>query len=174
MGLYFGLLGRSAHGKTAMKFLNFWHFLKYLQGKSFIVQLSKDDVPAPDTLRSNVEANPNDAGARRRLGAHLLTIGELDAAYSELLEAISLLSQDQNAEDDSCGQAGRTLTGDRRLADRAMARYFAAKTLEQMGRDAEAREHWQGCADDWRSAVPDEKYLPGIPYYTEATTKLYS
>ncbi|MCW3100102.1 MAG: hypothetical protein JWL77_5720 [Chthonomonadaceae bacterium] len=60
----------------------------------------------------------------------------------------------------------------RRLSQRAFANYQAAKTLELMGRDADARKHWQGCADDLRESLPDERHLSGNPLYMRAMEKL--
>lgn len=148
--------------KDHWNFSNAGECWNYLRGRSFVIQIP-DDGQETDlaTLQRNVAAHPADDRARRKLGAALLTVGSLDAAYTEFQEVVRLQSNSQNTEEAS-----------RRLADRAFTRYLAATTLEQMGRDAEAREQWQACAEDWRSAIPDEKHLAEITYYTEAMDKL--
>jgi tetratricopeptide (TPR) repeat protein len=154
------------------EYVNLKEFINHLRGRSFQVLYTG---PKPDraTAQSKVEANPADSRARLALGAQFLDTGELDAAYREFQEAISLLSNDQGAEDDS-SSADRTLPFDRRLAERAFARYFAATALEQMGREEEAREQWQGCADDYQDSLPTEnkKYLSENSHYLKAIEKL--
>ena len=122
-----------------------------------------DNQPEPDldTLRKGVAENPSDLRARHFLAAHLLTAGSLDEAYSEYLEVIAQLSSDQTSKANSLGPG-----------QLGLAHYQTAQVLEQMGRDADARWHWQACADVWRSLVPDKKDLHEIRYYTDAMEKL--
>ncbi len=145
-----------------VEFTNYWQFLKYRRGKSFSIQMS-EDRPQPDvaTLRQNVEDNPTDFQARLHLGAHLATFGSPDEGYKEFLEAIALLSSDQGGE-----------TGARRLSDRSFANYMAARTLDEMGRDAAARQHWKRCAEDMEAAFPDKKSLRDNPLYVRAMDRL--
>lgn len=166
MNLWNGLRGKpitvQLPGRPPMDLLNVWQYLKLLRGKPFIIQNTDDDGPMPDldTVRRSVEANPTDAQARTMLAAYLMDAGSLDEAYRECLEAIAVLSNAPNAGDDYQGRS-----------QRAHARGLAAQVLEQMGRNADARQYWQGCADDLRSVVPQE-ILPRHLYYVQAMRKL--
>ena len=150
-------------GRT-INFLNFWEFLNYLREQPFQIP-GPDSSQQPDlpALKSSVEANPTDPRARMQLGAHLHTAGSFDEAYQEYLEAIALLSNVEGMDDIS-----------RRLSFRAFARRMTAKVLEDIGRDADARQQWQGCADDIQAAMPDQKYLSQNPHYLEAMDKIKS
>ena len=143
-------------------YTNYWQFLNHRRGKSFTCKLP-EDYPRPDmdTLRSRLADDPTDVRARMGLAANLHTAGSLDDAYKEYLEAIEVLSNSPSTE----GEASR-------LSQRAFAHWMTARVLEEMGRHAEARLHWQGCVDDCRTAVPHENYLRENPIYQGATAKL--
>src|SRR5579862_8102031 len=74
---------------------NFWEYFNHLRGRNFQIVLPADR-PRPELpeLRAAMEANPADVRARMHLGIHLYTIGSLEEAYREYLEAIVLLSAD--------------------------------------------------------------------------------
>ncbi len=149
--------------------------MNFRRKKPVVIELP-DNYPRPElaTLRGSVEANPTDVRARIGLAAQLQTAGLFEEAYREYLEAIALLSNNQFTEDASVrlshNPSKEAESG--RLSYRAFAHWMAARTLESMGCDADARKHWKGCADDCRTSIPHEDYLPGIPYYVEAMAKL--
>lgn len=148
-------------GRPPVEFTNIWQVLNLLRGRPCNIMIMGDE-PRPDltALRRRVEAEPTDPMAHLRLAGRLADIASLDEAISECLKAITLLSSGQSEESDA-----------RRLSLRAFARYNAAIILEQMGRDADARQYWQESVEDWRLAVP-QKDLHYIDYYTRAIDKL--